>query len=331
MGTFDAVLANAGTQFGLNTVKTSSILSGLLSMITETPGGLGAFLDRLRKGGLSDFVSSWLGGSSPRPISSNTLEAVMGRDPIDKIASKAGLPFSIVSSALAFMLPNIIQRLTPGGVIPTHITSDMLSYASSATSAVAAGTRQAAYATERAVKKADVPSAWLWTLLAALAMVVLGYWLWNSRASVQNTAFNVEEQVRLAGQKATAALGALKPGFTAQDLVSAVNLNVINFATGSAQIPADQYDFLNKVALAIKAAPANTVMEIGGYTDNSGDAAANLALSQQRAEAVRSYLVQQGVNPNALVARGYGETRPVGSNDTEEGKFRNRRIEFTVH
>ena len=330
MGTFDAVLAEAGTQFGLNTAKTSSILSGLLSMITETPGGVGAFLDRLRKGGLGDFVSSWLGGSSPRPISSSTLEAAIGQGPIDKIASKAGLSFSTVSSALAFMLPNIIQRLTPGGVIPTHLSSDMLSYASSATSTVAAGTRQAAYAAERAVKKAGVP-AWLWPLLAALAIVVLGYWFWNSRASVQNTAFNVEEQVRLAGQKATAALGALKPGFTAQDLVSALNLDVINFATGSAQIPADQYDFLNKVAIAIKAAPANTVLEIGGYTDNSGDAGANVNLSQQRAEAVRNYLVQQGVNPNVLIAKGYGDTRPVGSNDTEEGKFHNRRIEFTVH
>jgi outer membrane protein OmpA-like peptidoglycan-associated protein len=160
--------------------------------------------------------------------------------------------------------------------------------------------------------------------------VLLGYWLWNSRASVQNTAFNIEEQVRLAGQKATAALRALKPGFTARDLVSALNLNVINFGTGSAQIPADQYDFLNKVAIAIKAAPANTVLEIGGYTDNTRDAASNLALSQQRAEAVRNYLIQQGVNPNVLIANGYGETGPLASNDTEEGKFRNRRIEFTV-
>jgi hypothetical protein len=168
-------------------------------------------------------------------------EAAIGRDPIEKIASNAGLSFSTVSSALAFMLPNVIQRLTPGGVIPTHLSSEVLSYASSATSAVAAGTLAAAFATERAVKKAGVP-AWLWPLLA-LGIVLLGYWLWSSRASVQNTAFNIEEQVRLAGQKATAALGALKPGFTAQDLVSALNLNVINFTTGSAQIPADQYDF----------------------------------------------------------------------------------------
>jgi OOP family OmpA-OmpF porin len=72
------------------------------------------------------------------------------------------------------------------------------------------------------------------------------------------------------------------------------------------------------------------VLEIAGHTDNSGDSASNLALSQQRADSVRNYLVQQGVAPGMLVAKGYGDTRPVASNDTDEGKFRNRRIEFTV-
>ena len=330
MGTFDAILAEAGNQFGLSTTKTNTLLSGLLSLIAETPGGLGAFLDRFRKVGLGDSVSSWLSGSSPRPISSGTLEAAIGSGPINKIASNAGLTASTASSALAVMLPSLIQRLTPGGVIPTHLPSDVLAYASSATSAVASGTRQAAYATERAVQKAGIP-AFLWPLLAALVIALLGYWLWNSRQTVSNNAFNVEEQVRMAGQKAAAALAALKPGFTAQELISAVNLNVINFPTGSAQIPSDEYDFLNKVAAAIKAAPANTVLEVGGYTDNTGDPAANLALSQQRAEAVRNYLVQQGIGPDVLVAKGYGDARPVASNDSEEGKFRNRRIEFAVH
>jgi OmpA-OmpF porin, OOP family len=117
--------------------------------------------------------------------------------------------------------------------------------------------------------------------------------------------------------------------FAPPGLVSALNLNIINFGTGSAQIPADQYDF-SKAALAIKAAPTNTVLEIGGYTDNTGDAASNLTLSQQRAEAVRNYLIPQSVDPKVLTAKGYGEAHPLASNDTEEGKFSNHRIEFTV-
>jgi len=329
MGTLDAILAEAGAQFGLNTSKTTSLLSGLLSLINETPGGLGAFIERLRKSGLGDFVASWLGGGPPRPISSSTLETALGHDSIDRIASKAGLSFSTAASALAFMLPNIIQRLTPGGVIPNHLPSDVLAYAGSATGAVAAGARQAAYATERAVQKASMP-AWLWPLLAIGAIFVIGFWIWGSRRSVNNTVFNIEDQVRIASQKASAALSALKPGFSAQDLISALNLNAINFSSASAQIPADDTIYLSKVASAIKMAPSGTVLEIDGHTDNTGESAANLALSQQRADAVRNYLIQQGVDSSVLVAKGFGDTKPVAPNDTEEGKFRNRRIEFTI-
>jgi len=327
MGTLDAVLADVGTQFGISGSKTTSLLSSLLSMITDTPGGLGAFLERFRQAGLGDLVSSWIGGSNPRPLSSTALETAVGRDTIDKIASKAGLSFSTAASALSFMLPNLIQRLTPAGVIPSRLPNDILAYAGSATSAVAAGTREAAYAVERKVKSG---ASWLWPLLAAIALLLLGFWFWGSRQSLKNAAFDVADQVRAATAKATAALGALKPGFSAQDLVTALNLNVINFASGSAQIPAESTDYLNKVAAAIKLAPSGTVLEIGGHTDNTGDSASNMALSQQRAESVRAYLIQQGVDPSALVAKGYGDTKPVATNDTEEGKFHNRRIEFNL-
>jgi outer membrane protein OmpA-like peptidoglycan-associated protein/uncharacterized protein YidB (DUF937 family) len=330
MGTLDSVLVDVGSQFAISNSKTTHLLSGLLSLFTGSPGGLDAFLDRLRQAGLSSVVSSWLYDSSPRPITNNALESAIGRDTIDKIASKAGLSFTTASSALAYMLPNIVHRLTPGGVIPTRLPLDIIPSISSATSAIATGTRQVALTSENAIERSNLP-AFRWPLLLAiLGISLFGYWLWNSRASVPNSTFNVEEQVHLAGHKATAALGALRPGFTVQDLVSALNLNVINFPTGSAQIPADQIDFLNKVAAAIKSAPANTAIEIGGHTDNIGDSGANLVLSQQRADAIRNYLVQQGVNPNALIAKGYGDARPVGSNNTDEGKFRNRRIEFTV-
>ena len=179
------------------------------------------------------------------------------------------------------------------------------------------------------VKKAGVP-AWLWPLLALLAVFLVGYWIWSSRQAARSVAWDPTEQIRIANEKASSALAALKPGFSGQDLVTALNLNVINFASGSAQIPADSDEYLNRVAVALKAAPAGTALEIAGHTDNTGDSASNMTLSQQRAEAVRAYLISQGVNGDMLVAKGYGDSKPVASNDTDEGKFHNRRIEFSL-
>ncbi len=87
---------------------------------------------------------------------------------------------------------------------------------------------------------------------------------------------------------------------------------------------------LQQAATAIKQLPSSTVIEIGGYTDNTGDPSANLQLSQQRADAVRAALVQAGVDPGMLVAKGYGNANPVAGNDTLEGRMRNRRIEYRV-
>ena len=87
---------------------------------------------------------------------------------------------------------------------------------------------------------------------------------------------------------------------------------------------------LEKSASAIKSAPAGTVLEVGGYTDNLGNPAANQKLSQQRADSVRRFLIDKGANSDSLVAKGYGGGDPIANNDTEEGRFRNRRIEYKV-
>ncbi len=131
-----------------------------------------------------------------------------------------------------------------------------------------------------------------------------------------------------ANTKANAALGSLKSGFSGADLARAMNLSVINFATGSAEAPPDVLDFLKAAAGDLKQLPAGSVIEIAGYTDNTGDTAANVVLSQKRAETVRDILVRDGAPAAMLVAKGYGSADPVASNDTPEGRFRDRRIEY---
>jgi len=71
-------------------------------------------------------------------------------------------------------------------------------------------------------------------------------------------------------------------------------------------------------------------VEIQGHTDSIGSAAYNLNLSQRRADAVKAYLISQGVNASTLTAKGYGKTKPISSNETAEGRAQNRRVEFEV-
>jgi outer membrane protein OmpA-like peptidoglycan-associated protein/uncharacterized protein YidB (DUF937 family) len=321
MGAMELLIGEVESKFGLNNAAAGSLLTSLFSIIQQG-GGVSGFIDRFRHAGLSDTVSGWLSGTSTAALSPDSVETALGRQTISNIASRNGLSLATVTSALGFMVPKLVQFLAPGGAIPTRLPAEAMSYLTGATGMVTAGARQAVQATEGTNLR-----RWLWPLLAVIALLSL-FWLWPRAKS---TAFNIQDQISMASDKAMAALTALKPGYAPQDLTSALNLEIINFATDSAQIPEYSKPFLNKAAVVIKTGPQGMVIEIDGHTDNTGDAATNLALSQQRADAVRGYLVQQGVSTSQLTSKGYGDTRPIASNDTEEGRFRNRRIEFSVH
>ena len=101
------------------------------------------------------------------------------------------------------------------------------------------------------------------------------------------------------------------------------------FATGSATLQSQSSEQLHNIAAILQAYPA-THLTIGGYTDNTGDAAQNLKLSQDRADNVTAELVKLGVASDRLLAKGYGEEHPVGDNATEAGRAQNRRISMLV-
>ncbi len=103
----------------------------------------------------------------------------------------------------------------------------------------------------------------------------------------------------------------------------------IHFALGKADIQPDSFVILDQVIDLIVRHDVRT-LRIEGHTDNDGDDDFNMTLSQERAEAVKAYLVGQGIDPARLKAVGFGEGRPVVPNNTAAGRARNRRVEFHV-
>ena len=570
MATFDNLIDELASRFGLG-VNARTLIKEVLTMISTSPGGLSGFLDKLKSGGLTSEVASWLGRPDAAPIAAAQVERALGATALGGIASRVGLAQSAVSTALGYALPKIVGLLTPGGAVPAGVPAEVAAFLSQPP--------RAAAATEQvAPRRVDVYPAspqdesgirrWLWPALAALVVVALLSYFWstlnrmpsappvakapepatpapstvaqapapppaasptaqapvpapqpaaqapsppppteaqapaspppapapsppapapsteaqatapqpspppaaqapaptsppatgqapatpapaavataeptapasaatptrlalsNDNGVVQasgsvrdddakssivnalNAVFGADKvksaisidpsataaswlgnlraglealkganvdaifegnkvnvgggamddaargkiiaalssalgvgvtvgaltdktaaAVAVANGRATTELASLGSGFGVKDLLFALNDSVFSFASDSAEVPEAMAPFLKTAAADLKQLKAGHVLEIAGYTDNTGDAALNLALSQRRAEAVREALIKYGVGPDMLVAKGYGEADPVASNDTAEGRLKNRRIEYHV-
>ena len=106
-------------------------------------------------------------------------------------------------------------------------------------------------------------------------------------------------------------------------------INNINFATDSYDLSNQVMNILNEFILFLQDNPAVKV-SIQGHTDNVGDPKKNLELSTNRAQAVNNYLILEGIDPSRLSYEGFGEKKPIASNQTEEGRAKNRRTEFVI-
>jgi outer membrane protein OmpA-like peptidoglycan-associated protein len=103
----------------------------------------------------------------------------------------------------------------------------------------------------------------------------------------------------------------------------------LEFQTGSADLTPGSGAQVRNIAAILQCYP-NVALKFGGSTDNTGDPAANQRLSQARAETARQAVVGQGIDPTRVEAAGYGQDHPVASNDTDEGRQRNRRVDVLV-
>lgn len=113
------------------------------------------------------------------------------------------------------------------------------------------------------------------------------------------------------------------------DSAKVIRFNYVTFAPGSATLAGFSTYELDNLVNAMNKYP-NMTVELAGHTDNTGDPVENVTLSQSRAQTVYDYLVSRGVDASRLTAAGYGQNRPVDSNDTEAGRANNRRTEFRI-
>jgi len=106
-------------------------------------------------------------------------------------------------------------------------------------------------------------------------------------------------------------------------------LDNLHFASGQATILKSSYKELAELVEYLKL-KTDIKIEISGHTDSNGDELKNMALSIKRAKAINDYLLKRGVNPKRLIAKGYGETRPIADNLTPQGRAKNRRTEIRI-
>jgi outer membrane protein OmpA-like peptidoglycan-associated protein/uncharacterized protein YidB (DUF937 family) len=334
--TLDALISESGRRTGIGAAA-EPLTRELLQLMTGGPGGLTAFLDRFRSAGMGNEVASFLGGRNDAALPSKAVDTVIGESTVATIARRVGVAPAAASTALGFEIPKLIGLLTPGGKVSASLPSEIQTFVRQPDHlrpVAAAGVR--AEEQVRPVAMTTLHEArprnmmWLWALLA---LAVLAGLLWTLLSRNRVSAPPAPAPVA-ATVPAPVAVTPAVPTPAVTNTVTTLNRDlshsVLNFATGSAVLPAASLPHLRDEAARIKALPAGTAIEIGGHTDNTGNAEANVALSQRRADAVRNALIQDGVDPAMLTARGYGQAKPIASNDTADGRLQNRRTEFVV-
>ncbi len=113
------------------------------------------------------------------------------------------------------------------------------------------------------------------------------------------------------------------------DIGKSINLNHVRFAQGTVDILADSYPQLDGFIRTMSDNPSLEV-ELGGHTDNRGSSKLNFELSRKRADKIKEYLVEKGINGKRISTKGYGGSKPIANNNNPETRKLNRRVEFTV-
>jgi uncharacterized protein YidB (DUF937 family) len=162
MAMFETLVSEASKRFNLGT-QGAALLNELLALIADPrEGGIAGFLARFKKGGNAELVNSWIGREANQDLSPLQLESALGKDMVARIASKVGLAQTVAAGGLAYMVPKVIDALTPEGRIPAVLPADVRSLLASTPAGLAAAARISAGNESSVFGK-----WWLWLLVLA--------------------------------------------------------------------------------------------------------------------------------------------------------------------
>src|SRR5215472_1866686 len=327
-GSFGSVVDNVGSLFSGGSA-TSSILSVGPHLLGKIFGGNSSQVTDLvaRSGGVSNSSASSL-----MSLIAPLVLGVLGKRAAAQGLDASGMANSLLSEKADF------AAAAPAGL--SQILGGGPSLVSRTIERATEGPRRESYPAPRYEAEPRRPGfgRWLPLLLIALAALALLSFLRGRapRSNATDLARNAPANILLpGGGSISAATGSLNYNllhFLADSSAQAPQTFVfdhLNFQSGSSQITPDSLKGVNDLAQILKAYP-NVQVQVTGHTDNSGNAEANQALSLARAEAVKTALVGQGISAERVATQGFGGARPIASNDTEEGRARNRRIELNV-
>lgn len=322
--------------------------------------GLSSVLGGRQETGVGDlgsrFISQIFGSQQP------TITDAISRG----TGLKTGSANSIMAMAAPIVLSLLGQRIREQNLTPSSLGSLLKAEAPSLQRFLPAGlgglitgaSGMLRSASSPAVETASSGSRWLWPILGLLLIGGL-IWYFNRGSDLANKGTELATNAGTATKDAaSSALGALGDFFKRR-LPNGTELNIprlgienklvdfiedsskpvdkttwfdfdrLLFDTGKATLQASSKEQLDNVANILKAYP-KVKIKIGGYTDNTGDKASNMALSSARATTVMTSLVDAGIDKSRLAAEGYGDANPIADNTTEDGRARNRRISLRV-
>jgi OmpA-OmpF porin, OOP family len=334
-------------------------LSQIFGLITNPANSAGALSS------LTSNLGSAAGtGSSIVDLGSRFLSTIFGSHQAavaDAVGQTAGLSSSKATNLLTMAAPLVLGALgnhvRENGLSASGLVNSIKTEASGLQRFLPAGllsslTTSPIYVANQTAKAAGAANRWLWPVVL-LALLLLGVLWFFNRAKAP-----VTETMQNAANTTGSAMSALGDFFKTS-LPNGVELNIPQFGienkllsfiqdsskpvdsttwfnfdrllfdTGKATLQPSSQEQLDNIANILKAYP-NVHVKIGGYTDNTGDPVANMALSTERAKNVMDALVSAGIDPSRLSSEGYGDQFPVGDNSTEEGRAKNRRIALRV-